>query len=142
MKNLEIILDEQGKSEERRKSIDNVFLRKAKIKIVAYKGGFDGLASEEEIRLAKLRGVMPKGFELHHIKPLCSKTCEISLENMVIMDSASHKLLHRLYDRQLRHCRVGMMACVYIPDFDVNKVSTKKTFDPDFLRYLKEKERE
>lgn len=45
MKNLELVFDSVGMSDVRRKSIENQILKRAKIRIVAYKGGFDGLVS-------------------------------------------------------------------------------------------------
>ena len=143
MKNLELILDKVGEADIKRKSIENQLLKKVKVQLVAYKGGFDGLVEGRELHLAKIRGILPKGFEVHHIIPLCCKNTQISLENMVIMDSASHRLLHRyIYDRALSLAREGQLVCVFIPDFNLDTVSTFKRFEPKFLQYLKERQRQ
>lgn len=143
MKNLELILDDVGMGEIRRNSLENKILHDAKVRIMAYKGCFDGLATPREIHLAKIKGVIPKGFEIHHIIPLCCKNTSIALDNMVIMDSSSHRFLHRhIYDRQLSRCIRGGMACVFVPDFDLWRIARYETFDETFLRYIKQRQRE
>lgn len=143
MRNVELILDYPGRSEEKRKSIENQILHKAKVRIVAYMGGFNGLVTGREIHLAKIKGLLPNGFEVHHIIPLNCMNTKLTFENMLIMDAASHKFLHKnVYDVALIKCKVGQMATVFLPDFDVNSVITYKRLDPRFIQHIKERQRE
>ena len=129
-------------SDVRRKSIENQILKKAKIRIVAYKGGFDGLVSKEEIYNAKVRGLMPQGFETHHIIPMCCRNTRMTLDNMVIVDSATHKFLHRyVYDKALNKCTPGQMTTVFLPDFDINKVLRYDLIDIAYIEKMRGRER-
>lgn len=143
MRNVELILDEIGSGEEKRKSIENQIMHKAKIRIVAYNGGFDGLVTKKEIHIAKIRGLLPNGFEVHHIIPLNCKNTRLTFDNMLIMDSATHRFLHKnVYDVALRKCKVGQLATIFLPDFDINSVVTYKRLDPRFIQHIKERQRE
>ena len=111
--------------------MDNSILRKAKIKMVAYKGGFDGICSKREIAEAKKKGLCPTGFEVHHVIPLNCKESTLSVDNMVIIDSKAHKWLHdNLYTPALIKCQEGQYCYIRIPDMDKDKAITIKDIQP------------
>lgn len=112
-----------GESQKKRDAYDNEFLRKAKIRIMAYKNAFDGIWTPDEIRQAKLKGNIAKGYNVHHIRPLGTEESTFDLDNMVVMDRRSHTWLHReIYDPALSLCQVGQSCAIWLPEMDVNKV--------------------
>lgn len=123
MRSIRLTLDEAGESQKKRDAYENEFLRKAKIRIMAYQGKFDGIWTPEEIRAAKLKGNVAHGYTVHHIYPLGTKEARFDLDNLVVMDRKTHNYLHReVYDPSLRKCKAGMSCSIWLPDMDVTKL--------------------
>ena len=141
MQSITLILDEEGTSQIRRKDSDNIILRKAKLKMLAYKGAFDGLISQREIAEAK-KGLCPKGFEVHHIIPLNCKNTESTIPNMVVIEESAHTWLHNnIYTPALMKCKPGQMCIINLPDFDRQQVLTLAKIQPFIDSYLENQRR-
>ena len=124
MKHLELTRDYDGVSDDRRKDTDNLILRKAKIKMIAYKGGFDRYCNPREIADAK-NGFCPKKFEVHHIIPLNCMNTSFQLDNMVVIERNAHTWLHRnIYTPALEKCLPGQFCYILMPDIDPSKILT------------------
>ena len=140
MKHLELILDDPGISKTRRSDTDNIILRKAKIKMLAYKGKFDGF-KQWEIKEAK-EGLCPRGIEVHHIIPLNCKNTRIDLDNMVVIDKKSHNWLHNnIYTPSLSKCQVGQSCFIWLPDMNTGEIITWSDIFPFVVIFEKEKQR-
>ena len=141
MKHLELILDAQGMSRERREDTDNIILRRAKIKMLAYKGKFDKYCKPWDIAQAR-EGLCPRGFEVHHIIPLCCSNTRIELDNMVVIDKKSHNWLHtNIYTPALTKCEVGQSCYIQLPDMDTREIITWDTILPFVVSFERERKR-
>ena len=142
VKSINMTLEETGESQKKRLDYENIFLRKAKIKVLAYKGAFDGIFTPAQIRDAKIKGNLPNGYAVHHIYPLGTKEAKFDLDNMVIMDKRTHNYFHReIYDPALKKCKPGQSCSIWLPDMDTTKVITWKdieVFAREYIEYKKQ----
>ena len=131
MKSLELTLDDYGMGLQRRKDHAFNVMSKAKVRILAYYGAFDGIFNHEQKRQAKLFGALPKGYDVHHIIPLCCENTSYFLSNMVVMETSAHKWLHRnIINPQLAKCQPHQSCSVWIPDFNYNELFTMEKLQP------------
>lgn len=122
MFSLTLELDAVGAAQKKRADSDNVILRQAKIRMLAYKGKFDPYCSEQEIAMAK-KGSCPQLFCVHHLVPLACKNSDVSIKNLIVLDKITHAYLHnRLYSPALRKCQPGQSCVVQLPDMDPNEI--------------------
>lgn len=129
--NVELILDDAGASVRKRNDPQNTILRKAKVRIMAYQGAFDGIFTDDERKSARKFGLLPDNFEVHHIVSLCCKNTSFELSNMVVMDKAAHKWLHRnIYNPQLALCKPGQSCSIWLPEINVSQVLTMERLQP------------
>lgn len=68
------------------------------IKWVAYKGGFDEILPEKDIRIAQ-KGHLPSYLDVHHIMPL-GLGGNNSFSNLLVIDKSTHKKIHKFYESQ------------------------------------------
>lgn len=131
MNNVELILDDVGAGFKKRNDPQNTILRKAKVRIMAYQGAFDGLFNDDERKSARKFGLLPDNFEVHHIVSLCCKNTSFELSNMIVMDKAAHKWLHKnIYSPQLAMCKPGQSCSIWLPEMDVSQVITIDRLQP------------
>lgn len=123
MKSIEITYEGLGAGDIKRKDVVCHLMKSVKVRILAYKGAFDGVFSPEELHKAKVKGTLPKGYSVHHIYPLCSKEGTFTLSNMVVMEDRAHRWLHNaMYSPSISKCEAGQRCCVWIPDMDIDKL--------------------
>ena len=135
MKTVTLDLDKEEVGQAKMRSPENIILREAKIKILAYKGAFQGLADENEIARSK-KGQIPHNFDIHYLVPLSCKNAEIAITNMVVMEKkACQWLRNHLYQPSIRKCGRGNSCVVYTPELDVNKVVTFQDIRPFIESY-------
>lgn len=133
MKSLLLTRDVDGASSEKRKDTDNIILRRAKIRMLAYKGAFDNYCNQYEIAEAK-KGFCPNGFEVHHIIPLNCSNSTLEIDNMLVIDKKAHTWLHNnIYSPALAKCEVGQDCKIFLPDYDPKEVLTWEKIQP-FVR--------
>lgn len=131
MKSLELTYDGLGSGDAKRKDVLCGLMKKVKVKYLAYLGSFNGVFSPLEIHRAKIDGVLPTGYSVHHIFPLCSKESTFDLNNMVVIENKAHKFIHdNLITPVLRLCKEGDSCSVWIPDMDKNKLITYESIVP------------
>lgn len=94
-------------------------------------GYFDGRMSNKAVRVAKKRGVLPEGYQIHHIVPLKLGGSN-SVKNLCVVDQETHALLHQLiYQPVIDKMQVGEEAVLILPPFD--RVITKDDRSKFFL---------
>lgn len=131
MKDVELILDDVGAGFKKRNDPQNTILRKAKVRIMAYQGAFDGIFTDEQRKSARKFGLLPDNFEVHHIISLCCKNTSFELSNMIVMDKAAHRWLHKnIYGPRLAMCKVGQSCNIWLPEMDVSQVMTIDRLKP------------
>lgn len=87
------------------------------VKKMAEAGFCDGLMSNKAVRVAKKRGCLPEGMQVHHIVPLKLGGSN-SVENLCIVDAETHMLMHRLiYQPILDRLEVGQEGILILPEF-------------------------
>lgn len=131
MNNLNLTLDEFGAGQQRRKDHAFNVMSKAKVRILAYYGAFDGVFNHAQRREAKLFGALPKGYDVHHIIPLSCENTSYFLNNLIVMETSAHKWLHRhIYTPQLAKCKPHESCNVWLPDFPPNELFTMEKLQP------------
>lgn len=131
MQSLELTLDEFGAGQKRRNDHAFNVMSKAKVRILAYYGAFDGVFNHDERRKAKLFGALPKGYEVHHIIPLSCQNTSYFLNNLLVIEESAHRWLHRnLYQPQLNLCQPYQSCSIWIPDFNLNELFTMEKLQP------------
>lgn len=131
MMNVHLILDDSGMGLKRRSDPQNLILRKAKVRIMAYQGAFDELLNSEQRRSARKFGSLPDEYDVHHIISLCCKNTTYELSNMLVIDKPAHKWLHKnIYTPQLALCQPGQSCSIWLPDLDVTQVMTMNKLMP------------
>ncbi|MBQ8251526.1 MAG: HNH endonuclease [Alphaproteobacteria bacterium] len=90
------------------------------IKVVqqmAEAGFFDGLMSNNAVRLAKKKGCLPEGMQVHHIVPLKLGGSN-DIDNLCVVDAETHMLMHRLiYQPVLDRLEVNDEGVLILPEF-------------------------
>lgn len=87
------------------------------VKEMAEAGFFDGLMSNKAVRVAKKRGCLPEGMQVHHIVPLKLGGSN-GIENLCLVDAETHMLMHRLiYQPVLDRLEVGQEGVLILPEF-------------------------
>lgn len=87
------------------------------VREMADRGYFDGLLSNKAVRVAKKRGVLPDGYQIHHIVPLKLGGSN-SVKNLCIVDQETHAMLHQLiYQPIIDKLEVGEEAVLLLPPF-------------------------
>lgn len=87
------------------------------VKEMACRGFFDGLMSNKSIRLAKKKGTLPQGYQVHHIVPLKLGGSN-DPKNLCIVDSQTHAMLHQfIYQPLMDKLEVGEKATLILPEF-------------------------
>lgn len=101
------------------------------VKKMAEAGYFKGLLSNRAERLAKKKGILPDGFQVHHIVPLkLGGTSEIS--NLCIVDAETHSMLHQfIYQPVLNRLNENEEGILVLPEF--KRVITKEDRNLFFL---------
>ena len=131
MKSLELTYDGLGSGNVKRKDVLCGLMKKVKVKYLAYLGSFNGAFSPLEIHRAKTDGVLPKGYSIHHVIPLCTRETTFDLNNMVVIDNKAHKFIHDcLITPVLKLCKEGESCNVWIPDFQPNELFTMEKLQP------------
>ena len=131
MRSLELTLDDYGMGLQRRKDHAFNVMSKAKVRILAYYGAFDGIFNHAQRREAKLFGALPDGYDVHHIVPLACENTSYFLSNLIVMETSAHKWLHRhIYNPQLALCQPHQRCSVWIPDFPTNELFTMEKLQP------------
>ncbi len=102
------------------------------VKKMAEAGFFTGYFSHKAERLARKKGVLPAGFQIHHIVPLkLGGTSEIS--NLCVVDAETHAMMHQLiYQPILNKLKIDDEGILFLPEF--KKVITKED-RPHFFLY-------
>ncbi len=92
-------------------------------------GYFDGLISNKAVRAAKKRGVLPEGYQIHHIVPLKLGGSN-SVKNLCLVDQETHAMLHQLiYQPIIDKMELGEVAVLILPPFArVIKKEDRSTF--------------
>ena len=140
MRSLKLTLDGLGSGDVKRKDVLCGLMKKVKVKYLAYIGSFNGVFSPLEIHRAKTDGVLPNGYSIHHVIPLCTRETTFDLNNMVVIDNRAHKFIHDcLITPVLKLCKEGESCSVWIPDMDRNMLITYESIMP-FIESWKENE--
>ena len=131
MQNVHLTLDDYGMGQKRRSDHCYNVMSKAKVRILAYYGAFDGLFNHDEKRQAKLFGALPDKYAVHHIIPLSCENTNYFLSNLLVIDETSHKWLHKhIYTPQLALCKPHQSCSIWLPEFNLNEVLTIEKLQP------------
>ena len=80
-------------------------------------GYFDGLFSNKAVRAAKKKGVLPEGYQIHHIIPLKLGGSN-SVKNLCVVDYETHAMLHQLiYQPIIDKMQLSEEAVLILPPF-------------------------
>ncbi|MBQ3034758.1 MAG: HNH endonuclease [Alphaproteobacteria bacterium] len=81
-------------------------------------GYFDGLFSNKAVRVAKKRGILPEGYQIHHIVPLKLGGSN-SVKNLCVVDQETHAMLHQLiYQPIIDKMQLDEEAVLILPPFE------------------------
>lgn len=108
---------------------------------MAEAGFLDGLMSNKAVRLAKKKGLLPEGIQVHHIVPLKLGGSN-DIENLCLVDAETHMLMHRLiYQPVLDRLEIGQEAVLILPEFKrvIDKEDREDFFLYSELRKYEEK---
>ena len=100
-------------------------------------GYFDGLLSNKAVRAAKKKGVLPEGYQIHHIVPLKLGGSN-SVKNLCVVDNETHAMLHQLiYQPIIDKMQLSEEAVLILPPFDrvIKKEDRSKFFLFSELRH-------
>lgn len=100
-------------------------------------GYFDGLFSNKAVRAAKKKGVLPEGYQIHHIVPLKLGGSN-SVKNLCVVDCETHAMLHQLiYQPIIDKMQLSEEAVLILPPFDrvIKKEDRAKFFLFSELRH-------
>ena len=87
------------------------------VREMASRGFFDGLMSHRAVRLAKKSGILPKGYQVHHIVPLKLGGSN-DPRNLCVVDAETHSMLHQfIYQPLMDKLAIGEKAMLILPEF-------------------------
>ena len=88
------------------------------VREMADRGFFDGLFSNKAVRVTKKKGVLPEGYQIHHIVPLKLGGSN-SVKNLCVVDQETHAMLHQLiYQPIIDRMELGEKAVLILPPFE------------------------
>ena len=100
------------------------------VREMAELGYFDGLLSNKAIKSAKKKGILPDGYQIHHIVPLKLGGSN-SVKNLCIVDAETHAMLHKfIYQPLIDSLQLGEEANLIMPPFErvIRKEDRSKFF--------------